>query len=720
MAIDSYSPCPCGSGKKLKFCCSDLAGDLEKVQKMVAGDQPHAALKHVEKLLGKQPQRASLLDLQASLQLSMHDFDAARSTIGDFLEAHPLSATANAQAAILLAAMEQAHKSIGPLQNALEQLDQEMPLRVLEAVGAVGQSLLMQGDLTAARSHLLLYAAIAPEGDNRALELLLRMNLQAGLPLLMRESWRLLDCPAEVEWQAKFQQGADFSARGLWRQAEAIFAQLREEVGAVPEVVYNLALLRGWLGDSARYAAGLHEYAQLEVSEEQAIEAEALAQIVNPDLEDPQLETVKLTYELADVEAVSERLVSDKRVEDYALDPQDLSDETIDRPRSTHVLLDRATPETGVDLERGDIPHVMAFLSLYGKRTDREAMLEVTTDRGEGLARVQKLLGEVTGDALGAAAGALGAATGEEVVAKKSISEESLSWRWRLPDDTPPDHRRKLLAEQRHEAILEDWSNAPRAALQNKSPLEAVDQPDLRIALLASALIIEQAAVDPAELPLFETLREKLNLPQNEKIDPTDLDLEQVPLVRVPRFDFSKLPEDRLAKLLDRTGLMGANFAALIVAKEIVSRPELDEGSDRTAAYRQLIRLEPDTKQARQWSVEARAWSEKNGKSCAEWALMELELAIQQGEASEVQHALGEIRTSHLQEPGIAEATYRLLYSAGLVAPPDAQGGGTPMPLEAAPVGTAAGGGGAWTPEGDAPASEASTGGEKKSVIWTP
>ena len=204
-------------------------------------------------------------------------------------------------------------------------------------------------------------------------------------------------------------------------------------------------------------------------------------------------------------------------------------------------------------------------------------MLEVTTDRGEGLARVQALLGEVTGDALGEAAGALGAATGEEVVAKKSISEESLSWRWRLPDDTPPDHRRKLLAEQRHEAILEDWSNAPRAALQNKSPLEAVDQPDLRIALLASALIIEQAAVDPAELPLFETLREKLNLPQNEKIDPTDLDLEQVPLVRVPRFDFSKLPEDRLAKLLDRTGLMGANFAALIVAKEIVSRPELDE-----------------------------------------------------------------------------------------------------------------------------------------------
>jgi len=708
MAIDPYSPCPCGSGKKLKFCCFDLAADIEKVQKMVQGEQPHAALKHVEKLLSKQPQRASLLDLQASLQLSMHDFDAARNTIGDFLEAYPLSPTANAQAAILLAAVEGGRKAIGPLQNSLEQLDQEMPLRVLEAVGAVGQALLMQGELTAARSHLLLYAAIAPEGDNRALELLLRMNLQAGLPLLMRESWRLLDCPADVEWQDKFQQATNFSSRGLWRQAEAIFAQLREEVGAVPEVVYNLALLRGWLGDAARFAAGLHEYAQLEVPEDQAVEAEALAQLVNPDLEDPQLETVKLSYALAEVEAVAEQFITDKRVEDYKLDPQDLDDDELARPRSTHVLLDRPTPETGVDLNRDDIPHVMAFLSLYGKRTDREARLEVTTDRSEGFDHVQKLLGEIT-------ANALGEAIEEEVVAKKSISEESLSWRWRLPNDTPADHRLKLLAEQRREAILQRWANAPRAALQNQSPLGAVDQPELRIALLASALIIEQAATDPSELPLFEELRQSLKLPPAEKIDPTDLDLEQVPLVRVPRFDFAKLPEDRLAKLLDRTGLMGAHFATLIVAKEIVSRPESADGIDRATAFRQLIRLEPDTQQAMQWSKQARQWSEKNGKSSAEWALMELEIAIQQGEASEVQRALGEIRTSHLEEPGVAEATYRLLHSAGLVAPPNAQGGSTPMPLQTAPVG--AGEPGVWTPDSDAPTSSE---GEKKSVIWTP
>ncbi len=718
MAIDPYSPCPCGSGKKLKFCCSDLAPEFDKVQNMVAGDQPHAALKHVEQLLKKQPQRASLLDMLASLQISMHEFDAARNTVGDFLQAHPLCPTANAQAAILLAALEGGRKAVGPLQNALEQLGNEMPLRVLEAVGGVGQSLLMQGELIAARAHLLLYAAIAPEDDNRGVELLLRMNLQAGLPLLMRESLQLLDCPVGVDWNEKFEQAKNFSMRGLWRQAEAVFSQLREQVGPVPEVVYNLALLRGWLGDVARFATGLHEYARLEVPLDHAIEAEALAQVVNPELEDPKLDTVKSSYALTDAEASTELIAKDKRLEDYPIDPQEYGDDELARPRNSYVLLDRPTPETGVAIERGEIPHVMAFLSIFGKRTDREAWLEVTTDRGEDFDSVEKLLGEIFENGLGEA-------TAEEVVAEKSISEKSLSWRWRLPNDTPAEHRQKLLAEQRREAILECWVQAPRAALLNQSPQEAVGKEELRIPLLASELIIEQAAVDPGELPLFEELRQKLQLPSPEKIDPTEFDLDHVPLVRVPRFDLTKLPGDRLAKLLDRTVLTGAKFASLLVASELVGREGAsdnktsdDKTSDKvdlTAAYRQLIRLEPNPSQAFDWAEQARRWSEQKGQSTAEWALMELELSIERGDATGVQTRLAEIRTSHLQEPGIAEATYRLLYASGLVAPPDASGGSVPNPLQSLPAEAEASE--IWTPEGEAPDT---TEGEKKSVIWTP
>ena len=74
MAVDPYAPCPCGSGKKVKFCCSDLVGDIEKIHRMIEGDQPRAALRHAEQTLAKHPGRASVLDLKATLE-QLVDFD---------------------------------------------------------------------------------------------------------------------------------------------------------------------------------------------------------------------------------------------------------------------------------------------------------------------------------------------------------------------------------------------------------------------------------------------------------------------------------------------------------------------------------------------------------------------------------------------------------------------------------------------------------------------
>ena len=39
MPIDPYSSCPGGTGKKIKFCCADLVGDLEQLEKLTEGEQ---------------------------------------------------------------------------------------------------------------------------------------------------------------------------------------------------------------------------------------------------------------------------------------------------------------------------------------------------------------------------------------------------------------------------------------------------------------------------------------------------------------------------------------------------------------------------------------------------------------------------------------------------------------------------------------------------------
>ena len=704
MAVDLYAPCPCGSGKKLKFCCADLAADIEKIDKLANSEQPQAALAHVEKLLAKDPDRASLLDIRAALELALHNFDAAQKTLQHFIVKHPDNASAQAQAAMMAAARGETLAAVGGLQNALERTDNVMPRRVFEALGGVGHALLLAGDFVASRAHLLLYAGVAPQGDQRAVELLLRLNLQAGLPLLLRDNLLLAVAPADDNYKRPFDEARRLAQRGLWRRAEADFVKLLDDAHPQPPIVYNLALVRGWLGDTARFASGLHQFARLEAPLDDAVEAEALAQLVDPNLEEPTLESVRITYPVTDDDAAAQRLAGDKRIERYELDPETLDEDEITRPRSTHILLDRAAARSGAELTVDEAPNVLAFLSVYGKRTDRDGRLEVTTDRGEHFDAVERLIAEILGDSIGSA-------ENTEVVGEKSAPDEALSWRWRLPDDTPPAHRRELLAQRRRQAILDQWTAAPRAALGGLSPRDAASRPEVRIPLLACVLLIEQAAVDPRECELFQQLRQQLGLPAADTLDPDRVDWDRLPLVRLARLDFPRVPDDRLLQVFNRAGMSGAGLAALAAAEEMVSRPSISDGVD--AAYRLLIRSEPDPDRALAWASQAKQRAHDAQQPAGQWALLELEVQIERGDPLGVQTVLNEIRAQHISEPGVAEATYQLLYTAGLLVPRGAPG--AHMPMAPAEPSAAAQPSKLWTPGQEAPAAPGN-----KPAIWTP
>ena len=50
MANDPYAMCPCGSGKKLKFCCGEILPDLQRAFR-IRDNQPEAAIKIFSDLL---------------------------------------------------------------------------------------------------------------------------------------------------------------------------------------------------------------------------------------------------------------------------------------------------------------------------------------------------------------------------------------------------------------------------------------------------------------------------------------------------------------------------------------------------------------------------------------------------------------------------------------------------------------------------------------------
>jgi hypothetical protein len=164
-------------------------------------------------------------------------------------------------------------------------------------------------------------------------------------------------------------------------------------------------------------------------------------------------------------------------------------------------------------------------------------------------------------------------------------------------------------------------------------------------------------------------------------------------------------------QVFNRAGMSGAGVAALAAAEEIVSRPSIVDGVE--AAYRLLIRSEPDPDRALAWAAKAKERAKTTQQPAGQWALLELEVQIERGDPLGVQTVLNEIRAQHINEPGVAEATYQLLYTAGLLVPrgvpgPHAQ----PSPMD--PAG-AAQPSKLWTPGQDAPAAPGT-----KPAIWTP
>ena len=711
MAVDPYAMCPCGSGKKLKFCCTDLVGDIEKIQRMIEGDQPRAALQHASQTLAQHPGRSSLLDLKAKLELMLGELSDAEATVAEFIERDPKNSAAFAQQAVVQAASQGGRAGVLPLQHALTLVTDTMPRRVLEGIGAVGQALLIEGNIFAARAHLWLYQGIAGKQDTRALDLLMRLNQSAGLPLLLRDHLYMKPLPEGHEGAPDFDRAQVFASRGMWQPAVQVLDALCGLYTSLPSLIYNRALVQGWLGDTQAFAKGMHEYAAAYPSEQDpiawddAVETEALAQLVDPELKDPAIDVIKLTYPVQDEVALLENLTGNRQIASYEIDPAEHTAEEGPPPRAAYLLLDKLLPESGTQITREEVPSVVGVLSHYGKQTDREERLELVLDRSDAFDSHRELLQSAAGNAVGPL-------LEEERIGESSAAEQVLSWRWHFPVDTPPIRRRELLSEQRRHAILHDWPAMPRAVLSGKSPTDAAQDESLRVALSAAVLLLEQGGNNQRHSDAFGELRQQLGLPTPEPIDPSDLDVEQLPIGRLTRLNFDKLSDQDLVSLYQRAAVIGARGAVATTAREIIKRPTAAELTDIDEAFVRLITEEEDTNAALQMLDEARQRSESLGKSTASWDLLELELHIVEGSPDEANRVLTHLRQEHLEEPGVAEQLYQIMYALGATpetmqaAPADQPAGVTAEPAAAA-------GAKIWTPGGDADAG----GGQK---LWTP
>ena len=709
MSVEKDSPCPGGCGKKIKFCCPDLVGELEKIDRMLEGEQFVACRQHVERLLEKTPDRACLLATRVLLLRVSGQLEESAGAVASFIKHHPSNPVALAESAMLTAAREGGGPAMKLLQQAIVASDNKIHGRVWNAMDSVARALGGEGNFLAARAVALMQVSIQQD-DQRSLDLLMELNSMSGIPLVMKTDARLESCPEDASWKSDFDAAVLSANRGRWAEAVERFAALSDQAADAPSVWRNLATIRGWTADQSGMSEALDKYVALDIPLEDAVEARTLQLLLSDDPLGDQSDVLDLHYAVKDVEAVVTALAAAKQTTEIRADLSSLTGDDGPPPKAGFVLFDGGLPDSSEDLTLQNVARVLCQVVLFGKETDREARLDVLAVIGEDVDRVKALLSELVGEEFGSP-------VEEEVTESASRSYDLLTQRWRLPEDCPPDKFKQLVEQYIDDVLLKQWPEKPLGLLDGKSPRDAAGEAALQVKVLAAIMVLQHWSDQVGGSFDFNRLRSSLGLPTLEPIEGDAESMIRLPLVRLPRVDVDKLSDVVVVQLFHRCMAFGVQAALPPFARAMVERPGLADREERVTALRVLIRMSEDPDQALEYIEQGRQAALAAGQSCADWDIMELTYRVDRADSEAVSRLLGHIQKEHMQEPGVAETLTRFLMAIGAINPDGSpnfpQGAAGPgdmgvMPGEAAPEPDKL-----WTPDSQKPADE-------KPGIWTP
>ena len=711
MAINAYSSCPGGTGKKIKFCCGDLLDEFEQIERMVDGQQYLACLKHLERLEKTHPNRACLLATKTFLLRLTGQDDEAKATAEAFLRLHPDNPVALAESAIVTAADKGGRVALDYLQRAIAISQDRLHGRLYEAMAVLSRVLAAEGQFLAARALTLLQITLHRE-DPQPLNFMVQLNASPSVPLVVKDDRPLAEAPAGAAWKPAFDKALELTDLGQLAAAAQRFAALAAENADAAPIWHNLAMVRAWLADLSGAAQAWRKYASLDVDPEAAAEAEALAMFFSEG--DPlgdAMDVVDLDYPVSDAEALNVALLSSPQANLIRADLSSLVEEGEPPPKSAFYLFDRPLPESGQPQTAENVPNALGQLLLWGKQTDREARIVALSLPTAALDAVQGYLGKVGGSLLGAPS--------QTVVDRTSATAELLHRSFRSRDDASEEEVQQILEQFVQQTLYHQWPQLPLGVLDGKTPQQAAADDAYRTRVQGAILVLEFMAAQTTSQFDANRLRSQLGLPSLAPIDPTQTAVDRLPLVRLARVEEEKLSDEQLLSCFRRALAFTAREAMIRMARSIVQRPSLAEKhEERQQAFGLLARQAVDTAESLAYLDQGRQASAALGRSCASWDLMELNLRFEMREPAEVSRLLTHLQTRHFREPGVAEALSRWLMSIGAIRPD-----GTPaVPLQraaeaaadlTAPGQAAAEPGKIWTP------GSATLPGEKPK-LWTP
>jgi tetratricopeptide (TPR) repeat protein len=724
MAIDTYAACPGGTGKKIKFCCADLVGDLEQLDTLVEGDQISAALDQVTRLAEKHPGRACLMATRTKLELATKRYAEAAVSSRAFLDACPDNPLALGHAAItdaLAGRMQEAAASFDKARLAATTAGGDASAELVRIAATLVQAAAQLGHVGFAQG-IVEWLGDTGLGTDEERRLLSAIVGSSGVPAALRTRVRLEPAADDAAWRVDFDTALDHARHWRLQKALTTFRSLKGMAGESRELFTDIAVICEMLARPVEASEAWLAVARLATTPaDDAVEATGRAIALETEADPDRSPVVRFASRIAPltvptgeegsaaIDLLEDRIRHAGRFEQAAFDRAQWVARNAAPPRSAWRVWDDGTPA-----------RLLATLLIFGRQTDREPE-----------AVLQGFAPDVE-QARSAVEAALGCGFGPEETTDAMPAVAPTAWlmgtQFRMqPPETAPAPTPAgeasvfdtLLAGQRTalwNRFLTVWPDTPLPELLGKTPREALRDP--QSARRVEAVVSEGEATSrrPDASAAWTAMRERLGLKTPPPLASTQPFADAVPPLRWHRLDMARLSLDDLRGVLV-TG-MGAGFerAAGLAAEAIAARPDATP-PDRWEALGLLEERAESSVRKLELIAELRGIARELKSSDGMLDVLELRVRLQRGDEADVVRLLEHVRREHGHDQQVIQAFAEVMMEAGIdlsaLAGRAMPGGGAAAMPSAS---TAAEAGKLWTPGGE---SAPAAGGEKK-VIWTP
>lgn len=629
MALDPYAPCPCGSGKKFKWCCQPIHVQIDRAYRQDAEGQHESALRIMEEVTTQHPGNPEAWGRHAQLLYQNDRAEDAEAALQKALEINPNYPFGH----LLQGRFRQFEGEIpGALmlyRRAAELYDPEARDVLGSLYEMIGECELKLNRPVAARAALQMTIHLRPGEE----------ELRKAFDQVFGEESRL---PTLARGKYTFQSpspGAAGGRREAWDRAlrDAEGARLGDAVRAFTQLTtddpqdaaawYNLGLAKAWLGDNRGALEALDRYVTLEPDEDKAASTWGLGEVLR-----------------AGQGMTDETNYVEHSVMFHIRNPQPVA-ETLQRWQQERRLLVQQTEQQGVftgvvteaapaltpSLAATQVVRVEAFVLLVGDHlrlwhTNLAALARVREDllqkAGHGLAELER---------------------GEHPAGYHDVLTEAIAF---PPPRASQEDVPRMILEHMRRYLEEEWIHRPLRSLNMIPPVDAAGHPVLRKKLKGAVQFLEDCAAIYAPVKYdFDGLRRKLGLLEpvtaaaaaSAGRDVTALGAPE--LAALPAEDLS---DDELEQAFQTSLKLDARDLAGRFARVLIGRPSRPERPDRFAWYGHLVQLalaEGDTDTALNYVNEGeRSDCEQNeGRRRNDYELRRAQILTKRGETDEAQ-----------------------------------------------------------------------------------